>query len=67
MKKEHKVIFYNENDKDHVYVDGIQYISMSRFAQNRAEIAAELEATARDNERLVEENAYLRKLLKEEL
>ena len=62
--EEHKVKF---SDEHHVWVDGKQYISLSRFFANRLEIATEQKTIAEENERLLEENKHLKALLKESL
>lgn len=61
---EHKIKF---SDEHHIWVDGKQYISLTRFFENRSEIALEQKALAEEVERLVEENKHLKALLKEVL
>lgn len=50
-------------DKDHIFINGKQYVSLKRFAENRIEIAAEMKMLAEENEKLANENEHLKALI----
>lgn len=57
----------NFTDKDHVWIDGRQYISLRRFFEKVAEVASESKRLAEENEKLIAENEHYKALLKESL
>ena len=54
-------------DKDHILVDGKQYVSLGRFYDDRAKISCECKQLYEEIERLREENNHLKALLKDAL
>ena len=54
-------------DDDHVYVDGVQYISLNRLAELKQDMAKELKMVLNENKTLREENEAFKVLLKNQL
>ena len=52
-------------DKDHVWIEGKQFISLKRFAVARKEYHEEIVESIKMAEAIAEENVHLRALLKE--
>ena len=54
-------------DPDHVFIDGKQYISLTRFTELTNKGSLELDMLQREVEKLSSENKALRLLLKKQL
>lgn len=54
-------------DRDHVWIDGKQFISLKRFADARKEYHEEVIENIKMADAIAEENVHLRALLKDKL
>lgn len=54
-------------DEDHIWANNKQFVSLKRFADAKKDVANEMKLLANKNKELVEENAALKILLKNQL